>query len=262
MITYTAEEITQKISSHGCQLLFYCILWRVYMTLFSQEGLWFVLERAYAKEWGSPNKSSWLKCKMLWTEHRDVLACLFHSAAPSQHRAGQAAAALALMHRAHSTCYRSHFCQESLCYFCASSHDILACNYKEAQQWASEEPVTTCPSILKERAPCSTSGPSSSPANPLLDIPSPSHKKHRSVFLGCNRRLCVCTPMIPRGHVLCNRGSPRACVQRCGRTSHWTVTQHTPVSDNNAQFTTYGHENAWNRPTWQENIHSGREIHR
>lgn len=234
---------------------FYCILWRVCMTLFSQGGLWFVLEKAYAKEWGSSHKSSWLKCKMLWTEHKDVLACLFHRAAPSLHRAGRAAAAPAWMHRAHSTCYRSHFCQESLCYFCASSCDILTWNHQEVQQWASEEPIMTCPSILENR--CLAAHRDTFllflSSQPLLDIPSPSHNKHRPVVLGCKRKLCGCTPMIPWGHV-----SPWTHSQRCGWTRHCAVTQHTPMSDNNAQFTRYGHENAWNRPTWQENIHSGR----
>lgn len=159
------------------------------MTLFSQGGLWFVLERAYAKEWGSPHKNSWLKCKMLWTEHKDVLACLFHCAAPSPHRAGRAAAALALMHRAHSTGCRSHFCQESLCYFCVSSRDILAWNPKEAQERARHD-MSQHPQGTGAFQHTRTNSPASSPASPLLDIPSPSHHKHRSVFWG-GRGGCV-----------------------------------------------------------------------
>lgn len=197
---------------------FYCILWRVYMTLFSQWGLWFVLKRAYAKEWGSPHKNSWLKCKMIWTEHKDVLACLFlfHSAAPSLHRAGQAAAAPARMHRAHSSCYRSHFSKESLCYFCASSHDILAWNHKggsaksnrRAHHDLSQYAWGTGRHLAAHRDPFLLLS-----SQPLLDIPSPSHNKHRPAFLGCKRKLCGCTPMIPWGHM-----SPWTHIERCG----WT----------------------------------------
>lgn len=231
-ITSTAEENQEKISSHGCQLLFYCILWRACMTLFSQGCLWFVLER-YAKEWGSPHKNSWLKCKMLWIEHKDVLACLFHSTAPSLYRAGQGAAALALMHRAHSTCCRSHFCQESLCYFCVSSRDILARNQKEAQQGASEEPITTWPSTLEEQAPCSILGPI--PLTPPQPTPHWTsllpHKTSTGPCFWGARGVCV------RALLWSLKDTCSAHIQRWGRISHCTVTQHTPMSDNNVQFT-------------------------
>lgn len=169
---------------------YFTVFYDVCMTLFSQGGLWFVLERAYAKDSGSPHKNSWLKCKMLWTEHKDVLAYLFHSAAPFPHRAGQGAAAPALMRCAHSTCCRSHFCQESLCYFCVSSRDILAWNHKEAQQRASEEPVTTCPSILEEQVPCSTLGPIP-PPTPCWASLLP-HMTSTDLYFWGARRDCIC----------------------------------------------------------------------
>lgn len=218
--------------------------------------LWFVLERAYTREWGSPHKNSWLKCKMLWTEHKDVLTCLFHRAAPSPHRAGRAAAAPALMHRAHSTCYRSHFLSGKpvlfLCliswHFSMNSQGGSAMSIRRACHDLSQHPQGT--GALQHTG---THSPSSSPANPLLDIPSPSHNKHRPVFWGA-REGCVWVHSYDPLRTLV----PTTHTQRCGWTRHCAVTQHTPMSDNNALFTRYGHENAWNRPAWQENIHSGR----
>lgn len=91
MITYTAEENKQKKKIHLTAVSYYfTAFYDVYVWLYSPRAFsWFVLERKYAKERGSSHENSWLKRKMLWTEHEAVGACLFHGAAPSPPRAGE-----------------------------------------------------------------------------------------------------------------------------------------------------------------------------
>jgi len=88
---------------------------------------------------------------------------------PAQSQRG--AAAPALMNPAHSTSGSSRFCQESLCYFCLFSCDILAQNLKEAQQRRPEEPVTMGLSIPKGQVPCSRLVPI--PLRSLQPTPAP-----------------------------------------------------------------------------------------
>lgn len=83
MITYTAEENKQKKFHLMVVNYYFTVFYDMYVWLYSPRGfLWFVLERKYAKEWGSSHENSWLKRKMLWTEHEAVQGCLFTALRP------------------------------------------------------------------------------------------------------------------------------------------------------------------------------------
>lgn len=202
------------------------------ITLFSQGGLWFVLERAYAKEWGSPHKNSWLKCKMLWTAHKDVLpqCCTLPSQSwPSSSSPGTDVSCPLNMLQI------TLLPGKSVLFLC-----LISWHFSMKSQGGSgmspswhvaASSRNRCLSAHQGQLPCLLS------SQPLAGHPFSLTPQAQVCVLGCKRRLCGCTPMIPRGHILCNRGSPWAHIQRCGWTSHCAVPQHTAMSDNNVQFT-------------------------
>lgn len=129
-----------------------------------------------------------------WERSHPRLPVLQRCALPAQSWSG--AAAPALMTPTHSMCGSSHLCQGSLCYFCLLSRDILAQNHKEARQRGQEEPQHPQGTGASQQTGTHSSPPAESCFPCWASTPPPSHDKHKPVFLGFQRRLRMCTPII------------------------------------------------------------------
>lgn len=239
----TQQKRISKKKIHLMAVSYYfTAFYDVYVWLYSPRAFsWFVLERKYAKERGSSHENSWLKCKMLWTEHEAVGACLFHGVAPSPHRAGEEQSP-----GADESCPLDVWQLTLLPGEPVLLLPLIWWHFSTKSQGGSaarpEAPVTMSLSIL--RMPRSRLVPIPPPSlqptpAPLAGHPSSLTQQAQICISGVREEAAYAHTSHPSsGDAPSQRVTAGTRPKRCSRTGHCTVTQHTPMPSTGRQCCT------------------------